>query len=52
MRSSLDAILVAAGTGAAAITVAPWAHADHVGYLVNVHARPAYNFADAQAALD
>jgi hypothetical protein len=52
MRSSLAAILVAVGTGTAAITVAPGAHADQVGYLVNVHARPGYNFADAQAALD
>jgi Protein of unknown function (DUF732) len=52
MRSSLAAILVAVGTGTAAITLAPGAHADQIGYLVNVHARPGYTFADAQAALD
>jgi len=52
MRSSLAAILVAVGTGTAAIAVAPGAHADQVGYLVNVHVRPGYSFADAQTALD
>jgi hypothetical protein len=52
MRSSLAAILVAVGMGTAAITVAPATHADQIGYLVNVHARPGYTFADAQQALD
>jgi hypothetical protein len=52
MRRSLTAILAAVGTGAAAIAVAPAAHADQVAYLVNVHVRPGYNFPDAQAALD
>jgi hypothetical protein len=32
--------------------VAPFARADVVAYLVNVHVRPGYNFPNAQAALD
>ncbi|WP_410506821.1 DUF732 domain-containing protein [[Mycobacterium] appelbergii] len=36
---------------AAVVTGTPVAHADNVGYLVNVTVRPGYNFANADAAL-
>jgi hypothetical protein len=36
----------------ATLGLAPFARADVVAYLVNVHVRPGYNFPNAQAALD
>jgi len=38
--------------GVATLGLAPFARADVVAYLVNVHVRPGYNFPNAQAALD
>jgi hypothetical protein len=37
--------------GAATLALAPYARADVVAYLVNVHVRPGYNFPNADAAL-
>ncbi len=37
---------------AVAFTCAPAAHADQLGYIVNVTVRPTYAFPNAQAALD
>jgi hypothetical protein len=44
-------ILAAAVLSAAALTVAPSAHADPAAYLVNVTVRPGYNFPNPDAAL-
>jgi hypothetical protein len=41
----------AASAGTATLTLAPCARADVVAYLVNVHVRPGYNFANADVAL-
>lgn len=50
--NSARLLLLAAAAGcAAAIAVAPPAHADSIGYLVNVTVRPGYNFPSADAAL-
>ncbi len=45
--------LLIAGTLAAlgALTTADPAHADNIGYLINVTVRPGYNFPNADAAL-
>lgn len=49
-RLSPSTLLVAAA-GAAVVLTMPAAHADTVGYLVNVTMRPGYNFANADQAL-
>ncbi len=46
----LATALAVAGVGA--VGLAPAAHADQIGYLINVTVRPTYNFPNAQAALD
>ena len=51
MKRRIATIGVAAALGVAGLA-APVAHADQIGYLVNVTVRPGYNFANAQAALD
>jgi uncharacterized UBP type Zn finger protein len=51
LTRALAAIGVGIGTVAAALLAIPAAHADVVGYLVNVTMRPGYNFANADAAL-
>lgn len=38
-------------TAANALTLSPPAHADDLGYLINVTVRPGYNFPNADAAL-
>jgi len=48
----LARVLPAALFGAAALALAPSAHADEIGYIINVTLRPTYNFPNAQAALD
>lgn len=45
-------LLPAALVAAAGFAMAPAAHADQLGYIINVTLRPTYNFANAQAALD
>jgi Protein of unknown function (DUF732) len=52
-RKSLTAAVLASAValGAAALAAAPPATADQVAYLVNVHVRPGYNFANAEQAL-
>jgi len=44
-------VVAAVATAAAAVALAPSAHADVVAYLVNVHVRPGYNFPNAEAAI-
>lgn len=51
MKRVIATVGIAAALGAAGLA-APVAHADEIGYLVNVTVRPGYNFANAQAALD
>jgi len=51
MKRLMAAVGVAAALCVAGLA-APVAHADQIGYLVNVTVRPGYNFANAQAALD
>jgi len=43
--------LIVAGAGAVTVLAVPSAHADTVGYLVNVTMRPGYDFANADQAL-
>jgi hypothetical protein len=50
-RSALVLVACAAVLGAATMTSNSTAHADAVGYLVNVTVRPGYEFANADAAL-
>jgi len=49
-RLSTPILLVAAAAAASALSI-PSAHADNVGYLVNVTVRPGYNLANADQAL-
>jgi len=49
-RFSTPILLVAAAAAASALSI-PSAHADNLGYLVNVTVRPGYNFANADQAL-
>ncbi len=54
VTAAITARLLATGAAAActaAIGLAQPAHADSVGYLVNVTVRPGYNFANADAVL-
>ncbi len=51
MKGAIATIGVAAALGAVGLA-APVAHADQIGYLINVTVRPGYNFPNAQAALD
>jgi Protein of unknown function (DUF732) len=53
MRSALVAAVGAFAVlgGVAAISTAPAAQADQIGYLVNVTVKPGYNFPNADAAL-
>lgn len=54
MRATASRLVITALTAAGACTVlatAQPAHADNIGYLVNVTVRPGYNFANADAAL-
>jgi len=44
-------VFAAVAASAAAVTLAPTAHADVVAYLVNVHVRPGYNFPNAETAI-
>ncbi|EKF25740.1 hypothetical protein C731_0228 [Mycolicibacterium hassiacum DSM 44199] len=44
-------MFAAVAASAAAVTLAPTAHADVVAYLVNVHVRPGYNFPNAETAI-
>lgn len=44
-------ILASVGMFAVTVSVGPHARADAVAYLVNVTARPGYNFASAEQAL-
>jgi hypothetical protein len=46
----LGAAVAAAGI-VMAFSLAPCVNADVVAYLVNVHARPGYNFPNAEAAI-
>jgi hypothetical protein len=52
MRKALATAVLAGSAAAAALSVAPVAQADQIGYLINVTVRPTYNFPNAQAALD
>ena len=45
-------LVPAALVASAAFAMAPAAHADQLGYIINVTLRPTYNFANADAALD
>ena len=49
-RLTISVLLTVAG-GAAAVLTTSAAHADTVGYIVNVTMRPGYNFANADQAL-
>ena len=49
--SSMGVLAACAVAGAAMLGLAPYARADVVAYLVNVHVRPGYNFPNADAAL-
>ncbi|MCX2929850.1 DUF732 domain-containing protein [Mycobacterium sp. CVI_P3] len=55
MRTAAPRLLIAgtfsALAAASVLTAAPPAHADNIGYLVNVTVRPGYNFPNADAAL-
>lgn len=54
MRPSRSRLLVAAAaalSASGALATAQPAHADDIGYLVNVTVRPGYNFPNADAAL-
>lgn len=50
MKSIAAALCVGGALGA--LGFAPAAHADQIGYLINVTVRPTYQFPNAQAALD
>lgn len=51
MKRRLVFVVCAAVLGVATLALAPYARADTVAYLVNVHVRPGYNFPNADAAL-
>jgi len=51
MRQLLSLIGIHALLAAAVMVSMPVAHADNLGYLVNVTVRPGYNFANADQAL-
>jgi hypothetical protein len=51
IMSSMGVLAACAVAGAAMLGLAPYAHADVVAYLVNVHVRPGYSFPDTDAAL-
>lgn len=48
----MPAALAAAAVSGAALSLAPTAGADQLGYIINVTLGPGYNFPNAQAALD
>jgi len=51
MKRLTTSVLLTVAAGVAAVLTTPAAHADAVGYIVNVTMRPGYNFANADQAL-